>query len=180
MEKQNPMVNILKGIISAVLYGCTLILIPLLLFDVLASYGGEYFSTNPEMTFWIIAMGMVVVAFAFGRETSPKRSIRRVIFNVFLTLGNMFYIYSYWLSGVANIDMSLEIMPGALVGISLNLGTLLGIELGVIGLKIIIMIYDLVDAIIYMSKRRKTKIKVDPGEEQSDTFAAYLEEDGGR
>jgi len=180
MVKENPLKNILKGIISAAFYGVSLILIPLLIFRTLEAYAGSYFTPTPEMKFWIIAMGMVVIAFAFGRESSSKRSIQRVIFNTLLTLGNMFYIYSYWLSGVANIDLSLELMPGTLLGFNLNLGTLLGIELGVIGLKIIVLLYDLIDAIIYMSKRKKTKIKVNPGDTESDTFAAYLEEDGGR
>ncbi|MBN2154551.1 MAG: hypothetical protein JW776_00720 [Candidatus Lokiarchaeota archaeon] len=177
MVKYNPMTQILKGLISAVLYGLTLIAIPLLILYALETYATAYFMPTPEMKFWIIAMGMVVIAFAFGRESSPKRSVRKVVFNALLTLGNMFYIYSYWLSGVANIDLSLDI-GGAIIGFNVNLGTLLAIELGVIGLKIIVLIYDLVDAFIYMSKR-KTSIKVDPGED-SDTFAAYLEEDGGR
>ena len=180
MEKQNPMMNILKGLLSAIGYGATLIAIPLLIIYALETYAGSYITPTPEMKFWIIAMGMVVIAFAFGRDSSPKRSVRRVIFNTLLTLGNMFYIYSYWLSGVANIDLSMELMPGTLVGFNLDLGTLLAVELGVIGLKIIVLIYDLIDAIIYMSKRRKTKIKVDPGEAESDTFATYLEDDGGR
>jgi hypothetical protein len=180
MEKENPMKRIIFGLLSAVGYGVTLILIPLLIYRALETYASGYFTPTPEMKFWIIAMGMVVIAFAFGRDSSPKRSVRRVIFNVFLTLANMFYIYSYWLSGVANIDLSLEIIPGTIVGLNLNLGTLLAIELGVISLKIIVLIYDLIDAIIYMSKRRKTTIKVDPGDSESDTFAAYLEEDGGR
>lgn len=178
MTKENPWKFIIKGSISAILYGVTLILIPLLLFDVLETYAAGFISPTPEMRFWIIAMGMVVIAFAFGRESSPKRSVRRVIFNIFLTLANMFYIYSYWLSGIANIDLSLEIMAGTTIGLSLNLGTLLGIELGVISLKIIIMLYDLIDAIVYMSQR-KTKIKVNASEDESDTFATYLEKDGG-
>ena len=178
MTKENPWKFIIKGFISAILYGVTLILIPLLLFYALETYASSYFTPTPEMKFWIIAMGMVVIALAFGRESSPKRSVRRVVFNALLTLGNMFYIYSYWLSGVANIDVSLPIMVGTEIGLHLDLGTVLAVELGVIGLKIIILVYDLIDAIVYMSKR-KTKIKVEPGEEESDTFAAYLEEDGG-
>jgi glucose uptake protein GlcU len=179
MTKENPWKFIIKGTISALLYGVTLILIPLLIFYAAETYAVSYFPITPEMKFYVVAMGMVVIAFAFGRESSPKRSVRRVIFNTLLTLGNMFYIYSYWLSGVANLDLSLPIMAGTEIGIHLNLGTLLAIELGVIGLKIIILIYDLIDAIVYMSKR-KTKINVNPGEAESDTFAAYLEEDGGK
>ncbi len=175
MVKQNPLKNILLGLISAAIYGVTVILVPLLIMNAV----GGIASPTAEMRFWIIAIGMVVISLAFGRETSPRRSVRKVIFNALLTLANMFYIYSYWLSGIANIDLSIPIAMGGVIGFQLNLGTLLAIELGVIGLKIIVLIYDLIDAIVYWSKR-KTKIKVDPGEEESDTFAAMLEDDGGR
>ena len=182
MTKDNPWIYIIKGIISAVMYGLTLILVPLLLLDLLATYASEFFTPEPKMTFWIVAMGMIVMAFAFGRESSPKRSIRRVVFNGFLTLANMFYIYSYWLSGVANIDLSIPLpisgLEGMALGLHLDLGTIIALELGIIGLKFLIILYDLIDAIVYLSQR-KTKIKISPGEAESDTFATYLE-DGGR
>jgi glucose uptake protein GlcU len=182
MTKNNPWKFMLKGMFSAIGYGITTIGIPLTLLWVLETYASSYFPVDAQMTFWIIAMGMIVMAFAFGRESSPKRSIRRVIFNVFLTFANMFYIYSYWFSGLANIDLSLPLpipgLEGVVAGITLNLGTVIAIELGLIGLKFIIILYDLVDAIVYMSKR-KTKINVNPGDEAADTFATYLD-DGGR
>jgi glucose uptake protein GlcU len=110
MTKNNPWNAIFRGIGGAVSYGITLILIPLLILHYAPIYlpesVNEYFPIEPQMKFWIIAMGMVVCAFAFGRASSPKRSIKRAIFNAFLTFANIFYIYSYWLSGLANIDLS--------------------------------------------------------------------------
>ncbi|MHA1110152.1 MAG: hypothetical protein ACTSRE_03580 [Promethearchaeota archaeon] len=181
MTKNNPWNSIFRGIGAAISYGITLIALPLVIFYYIPA--NPYFVIEPEMKFWIIAMGMVVMAFAFGRASSPKRSVRRVIFNVFLTFANVFYIYSYWLSGVANIDLSDIAIPipdlgDLILGIRLNLGRIMAVELGVIGLKFLIILYDLIDAIVYMSKR-KTKIKISPGEAESDTFATYLE-DGGQ
>ena len=183
MTKDNPWKYLFKGIISAVLYGLTLILLPLVLLDLLAAnVPPEYFTLEPEMTFWIVAMGMVVIAFAFGRESSPKRTVRRAIFNGLLTIANVFYVYSYWLSGVANIDLSIPLpipgFEGILLGIQLDLGGVIALELGVIGLKFLIIVYDLIDSIVYLSKRKRTKMKISPGEEESDTFATYLEEGG--
>jgi len=183
MTKNNPWNYIFKGIGAALSYGITLILVPLVIFYYVPASVSAFFPIEPEMKFWIIAMGMVVMAFAFGRASSPKRSIRRVIFNVFLTFANVFYIYSYWLSGLANIDISDIAIPlsglgDLLIGIHLNLGPIMAVELGVMGLKFLIIAYDLVDAIVYLSKR-KTKIKISPGEAESDTFATYLE-DGGQ
>ncbi len=182
MTKNNPWKFVFKGIISAITYGITLILVPLLLLNFLATYASGYYTPEPEMTFWIIAMGMIVMAFAFGRESSPKRSIRRVIFNAFLTLANMFYIYSFWLSSVAIFDLELPIplppLGDLTLGLHLDLTTVIAVELGVIGLKLLILVYDLIDAIVFLSNRN-AKIKVSPGDVESDTFATYLE-DGGQ
>ncbi|TFG20906.1 MAG: hypothetical protein EU530_01775 [Promethearchaeota archaeon] len=181
MTKNNPWNAIIRGIGAAISYGITIIALPLVIFHYIPA--SPYFVVEPEMRFWIIAIGMVVMAFAFGRATSPNRSIRRVIFNTFLTFANAFYIYSYWLSGVANIDLSDIAIPipdlgNILLGFHLNLGPIMALELGVIGLKFLIIAYDLVDAIIYLSNR-KTNIKISPGEAESDTLATYLE-DGGK
>jgi hypothetical protein len=103
-----------------------------------------------SIVFWIIAIGMITVSLTFAKHSSPKRSPQRAIFGIFNIFANMFYIYSYKFSGASQLTYTIQNYGS----IAFDVGVMLNLWMGLIFLKIILEVYDLVDGIIYQRNAR--------------------------
>ena len=149
--------NIFKGVIKALITLVLSIIVPFLLFRQIKDFpdimGLEITLENTEynrILFWITAIGMISVAFSFAKGSSPKRSRRGALFGIGGVLANCFYIYQYKFSGASTFTMGIS----DLGTISVDLGVILNLWMGLIFLKIIIEIYDLIDAFLYEKKKK--------------------------
>ncbi|MHA1727577.1 MAG: hypothetical protein ACTSWY_02460 [Promethearchaeota archaeon] len=150
--------NIIKGSIMALITLVITILIPLLTFNYLRELPqvlGMTITLVDELwysvAFWIIAAGIINVAFSFAKGSSPKRSKRKALFGMGKIFASCFYIYSYKFSGAAS-EMYFLIEGKGIIYFDLQ--NMLLLWMGLIFLKIIVEIYDFFDAIFYTIKVR--------------------------
>ena len=103
-----------------------------------------------SIVFWIISCGMLTISLTFAKFSSPKRSPQRAIFGIFNIFASCIYIYSYKFSGASQLSYSIQNYGS----VSFDVGVMLNLWMGLIFLKIILEIYDLVDGIIYQRKAK--------------------------
>jgi hypothetical protein len=144
---------ILKGILAAVIYFLTSIMLPLFIFQSLVglSYGGMDFGLTQaqyeQISFWITALGLVGLATTFVSASSPKNSTRKAIMAIILIFVNVIYIYIYRYSGATNIVLNLDSMGFPAI-ITLDLANMVYMAMGLVALNLIVAIYDLIISIV--------------------------------
>lgn len=170
--------NIFKGIIKGLITLVLSIIVPLVLFKQIKDFpdimGLDISLENTEynrILFWITAVGMISVSFSFAKGSSPKRSKRKALFGIGGVFANCFYIYQYKFSGASTFTMQIS----DLGTISVDLGVILNLWMGLIFLKIIIEIYDLFDAISY-KKKKKANLTLENEGDKIQSFASNLQE----
>ncbi len=169
--------NIFKGIIKGLITLVLSIIVPLVLFRQIKDFpdimGLDISLENTEfdrILFWITAIGMISVSFSFAKGSSPKRSKRKALFGIGGVFANCFYIYQYKFSGASTFTMQIS----DLGTISVELGVILNLWMGLIFLKIIIEIYDLFDAISY-KKKKKANLTLQNEGDKIQSFASNLQ-----
>lgn len=148
MDKK--MKNLLKGFGAALSNVITKILIPMYIFrsvlqdttSTIVDLG--YTEAKVDVIiFWLIAFGSITASLSFTKASSPKYSTRKAIFDIILIIANAFYLYLYRFSGALDIAISLDL--GTAVGtLTLNFENMVYISMGVIGLSLIIGLYDFI------------------------------------
>ncbi|MHA2182540.1 MAG: hypothetical protein ACXAAH_14055, partial [Promethearchaeota archaeon] len=97
--------NMIKGFVFTAVYVVITIVIPLITFNLIYDFVVQGFPLNFEqqdlqnITFWVVALGLVISGCAFFKYSSPKQSIRKAIFAFIQLLINCLYIWSYKFSG---------------------------------------------------------------------------------
>ncbi len=143
--------NLLRGFAAAASNIITKILIPMYIFrSVLqdatvmgVNLGYSQAKVNIIM-FWLIAMGSITTSLSFSKAASPKHSTRKAVFDIFLILANAFYLYAYRYSGALDIAVAMDLGGGATSTFYLNFENMVYISMGVIGLNLIIGLYDFI------------------------------------
>ncbi|QEE16712.1 hypothetical protein DSAG12_02542 [Promethearchaeum syntrophicum] len=146
----SKMKNLLKGFGAALSNVITKILIPWYIFRSILQNAETTFidlgyteAKVDIIIFWIVAMGSITASLSFTKASSPKYSNRKAIFEIILIFANAIYLYLYRFSGALDIAVSLDL--GFVFAIfSLNFETMVYISMGVIGLNLIIGLYDLI------------------------------------
>lgn len=150
---QPAITNIGKGIIAAVLNWIFKVSIPLLIFNTLAGYEifgiVLYSQAKVEIiTYWIWGMGIITTAIKFWVSSTPKFSIRKAIAEIILLWANLFYMYVYRFSGIMEFEnITISLSEKIYTTFSLNLNNLIYASMGVMGLNIIVYLYDFIIAI---------------------------------
>ena len=149
------MKNLLRGFGAALSNVITKILIPMYLFRTVLQDTtvtmvdlGYTEAKVDTIIFWIVAMGSITASLSFSKASSPKYSQRKAIFDIILVLANAFYLYVYKFSGALDIAVTLD-LGVALTTFYLSFENMVYISMGVIGLNLIISLYDLI--ISYMA-----------------------------
>lgn len=144
---------IMKGILLALIKTVTAMLIPYFTFKYISTLeimGIPIGLTNAQfqvIAFWITALGIIQVAVAFAKGSSPKRSPRKAIWYMVQIIVYSLYLWCYKFSGAASLTLSFEY--GA---VTYDLAVMLQMWMGVVVLKLIIAFYDLIDGIIHYRK----------------------------
>ena len=144
------MKNLLRGFSAALVNVITKILIPMYLFRSILQ-DTTLFTVDLGYTearvntiiFWIVAMGSITTSLSFTKAASPKYSPRKAIFDIILILANAFYLYVYKFSGALDIVVTLD-LGIAMTTFYLSFENMVFISMGVIGLNLIIGLYDLI------------------------------------
>jgi len=142
--------NLLRGFGAALGNVITKILIPMYIFrsvlqdtTVLIVDLGYTKAKVDVIIFWIVAMGSITASLSFTKASSPKYSTRKAVFDIILILANSFYLYVYRFSGALDIAVALDL--GVSTGtFYLNFENMVYISMGVIGLNLIIGLYDFI------------------------------------
>ena len=144
------MKNLLRGFGAALSNVITKILIPMYLFRTVLQDTtvtmvdlGYTEAKVDTIIFWIVAMGSITASLSFSKASSPKYSQRKAIFDIILVLANAFYLYVYKFSGALDIAVTLD-LGVALTTFYLSFENMVYISMGVIGLNLIIGLYDLI------------------------------------
>ena len=144
------MKNLLRGFGAALSNVITKILIPMYLFRTVLQDTtvtmvdlGYTEAKVDTIIFWIVAMGSITASLSFTKAASPKYSQRKAIFDIILILANAFYLYVYKFSGALDIAVTLD-LGVALTTFYLSFENMVYISMGVIGLNLIIGLYDLI------------------------------------
>lgn len=143
--------NLLKGFGAALVNVITKILIPWYIFrsilqDTTAALIVDLGYTEAKVDiiiFWIVAMGSITASLSFTKAASPKYSTRKAAFAIILIIANAFYLYVYRFSGAIDIAVTLN-LGIATSTFYLSFENMIYISMGVIGLNLIIGIYDLI------------------------------------
>ena len=149
-KMDTKMKNLLRGFGAALSNVITKILIPMYIFrsilqDTSASFIdlGYTEAKVDIIIFWIVAMGSITASLSFTKTSSPKYSNQKAIFEIILIIANALYLYLYRFSGALDIAVSLDL--GIATGtFYLNFENMIYISMGVIGLNLIIGLYDLI------------------------------------
>lgn len=97
--------------------------------------------------YWITAFGLITTALAVFIASSPKNSVRHAIGSLLMLFANGFYLYVYKFSGAVDFqNISIELGPDISATFSLNLDQMIYLNMGVIGLNILIALWDLLVA----------------------------------
>ncbi len=142
--------NLLRGFGAALVNVITKILIPWYIFrsilqdtTALVVDLGYTEAKVDIIIFWIVAMGSITASLSFTRAASPKYSSRKAAFDIILIIANAFYLYVYRFSGAIDIAVTLD-LGIATSTFYLSFENMIYISMGVIGLNLIIGIYDLI------------------------------------
>lgn len=142
--------NLLRGFGAALVNVITKILIPWYIFrsilqdtTALIVDLGYTEAKVDIIIFWIVAMGSITASLSFTRAASPKYSSRKAAFDIILIIANAFYLYVYRFSGAIDIAVTLD-LGIATSTFYLSFENMIYISMGVIGLNLIIGIYDLI------------------------------------
>jgi len=153
--------NMVKGFIFTAVYVVFTIVIPLITFSLIFDLVVQGFPLDfqqqdyQNITFWVVALGLLISGCAFFKYSSPKQSIRKGIFAFIQLLLNCLYLLSYRYSFAANISF---VMPG-FGGFTLNLQQMFLVYIGIYFLTIVIKIYDIIDFTINRKKIRENRMK---------------------
>ncbi|MFX1274944.1 MAG: hypothetical protein ACFFBP_03690 [Promethearchaeota archaeon] len=148
-----------RGIIFAIIYIITTIVVPYLGFTWIKNLTIQGFEIQIEQTqyetiiFWIFAFGLIISGCAFFSYSSPPQSIRRGVFSLIQIILNCFYIWSYRFSGALTVEFVI-VDYGILY---LDLQQMILVYLGVYFLTILLKVYDVVDFTINRFKIREEK-----------------------
>jgi len=144
------MKNLLRGFGAASSNVITKILIPMYIFrsilqdTTLTMIDLGYTEAKVDtIIFWIVAMGSITASLSFTKAASPKYSPRKAIFEIILVIANAFYLYLYKFSGALDIAVSMD-LGIAITTFYLSFENMVYISMGVIGLNMIIGLYDLI------------------------------------
>jgi len=105
-----------KGFIILIPYVVFTIIVPYILFtyiyELTASVQdqvslGMTAERYQQVTFWILALGLIICGFAFLTFSSPKHSIRRGAFHIALVFFNCLYMWIYALSSAIVININI-------------------------------------------------------------------------
>ncbi len=156
--------NLLKGTFSGVWHWIIKITIPIFIFNYLMqlSIMGIQLYTEEKValiTYWIIAFGLISTGVAVFVGSSPKYSVRHAIGSLLMLVTNGFYLYVYKFSGAVDFrNISLTVGAGITATFSLNMDVMIYMNMGLIGLNIIIILWDLVISIVSpIEKKQKIK-----------------------
>ena len=153
--------NMVKGFIFTAVYVVFTIVIPLITFSLIFDLVVQGFPLDfqqqdyQNITFWVVALGLLISGCAFFKYSSPKQSIRKGIFAFIQLLLNCLYLLSYRYSFAANISF---VMPG-FGGFTLNLQQMFLVYIGIYFLTIVIKVYDIIDFTINREKIRENRMK---------------------
>ena len=144
------MKNLLRGFGAALSNVITKILIPWYIFRSLLQNSAATFidlgyteAKVDIIIFWIVAFGSITASLSFTKASSPKYSTRKAVFDIILILANAFYLYVYRFSGALDIAVTLD-LGSATGAFYLNFENMVYISMGVIGLNLIIGLYDFI------------------------------------
>jgi hypothetical protein len=98
--------------------------------------GGLNFST---ITFYIEAIGLIMVSFYFAKGTSPSHSTRRAVFSLLIVLGSGAYIYIIRYSGISKLPIEL----GTFGTMTVDITEFMDMMFGVIMLNSLLSIIDI-------------------------------------
>ncbi|MFX1376752.1 MAG: hypothetical protein ACFFA0_13160 [Promethearchaeota archaeon] len=151
--------NMIKGFLFTGVYVFFTIVIPLVTFTLVFSIEGlplEWEKQDQEnITFWLLAFGLIASGLAFFKYSSPKQSIRKGIFALIQVIVNCLYIWSYQFSGATEIKFNI-IEFGFF---TLNLSQMILIYMGIYFLTIVLKVYDIFDFTINREKIRENRMK---------------------
>ena len=142
------MKNLLRGFGAALSNVITKILIPMYIFRtilqdttlMMIDLGYTEAKVNIIM-FWLVAMGSITASLSFTKAASPKYSPRKAVFEIILIIANAFYLYLYKFSGALDIVVTMD-LGIATSTFYLSFQNMVFISMGVIGLNLIIGLYD--------------------------------------
>ncbi|MHA1916441.1 MAG: hypothetical protein ACW986_05715 [Promethearchaeota archaeon] len=144
--------NMVRGFLFTGLYVVTSIVIPLVIFSLVSNILPFDYE---NITFWILALGLVISGLAFFKYSSPKQSIRKGVFALLQLLVNCVYIWGYSYSGATEIS----IVMFDFVFFSLNLQQMVLIFMGIYFLTIVLRVYDIIDFTVNREKIRENRMK---------------------
>ena len=151
--------NMVKGFIFTGIYVLFTVVIPLVFFTLIFSIEGLPLEWEQQdknnITFWIVAFGLLVSGLAFFKYSSPKQSIRKAVFALVQVIVNCLYIWSYRFSGAAEITFVIADFGF----FSLDVSQMLLIYMGIYFLTIILRVYDVIDFTINREKIRENRMK---------------------
>jgi len=151
--------NMVKGFIFTGIYVLFTVVIPLVFFTLIFSIEGLPLEWEQQdknnITFWIVAFGLLVSGLAFFKYSSPKQSIRKAVFALVQVIVNCLYIWSYRFSGAAEITFVISDFGF----FSLDVSQMLLIYMGIYFLTIILRVYDVIDFTINREKIRENRMK---------------------
>ncbi len=152
--------NMVRGFVFTSVYVVFTIVIPLvtfsLVYDLVVRGVPIDFQQQDfqNITFWVLAFGLIISGCAFFKYSSPKKSIRRAIFALIQILVNCLYLWSYKFSGATDISF----ITG-FGGITLNIQQMLLMYMGIYFLTIVLKVYDIIDFTINRGKIRENRMK---------------------
>jgi hypothetical protein len=151
--------NMVRGVIFTGIYALFTVILPLVFFTLVFSIEGLPLTWEQQdknnITFWLVAFGLLVSGLAFFKYSSPKQSIRKAVFALIQVIVNCLYIWSYRFSGATEITFIILDFGF----FSLDLSQMLLIYMGIYFLTIILKVYDVIDFSINREKIRENRMK---------------------
>jgi len=153
--------NMVKGSVFTAVYVVITIVIPLVTFNLIFDLVVHGFPLDfkqedyQNITFWVVALGLVISGCAFFKYSSPKQSIRKAIFAFIQLLVNCLYIWSYKFSGATDITFVIA----GFGGFTLNVQQMILVYMGIYFLTIVLKVYDIIDFTINREKIRENRMK---------------------
>ena len=152
--------NMVRGLVFTSVYVVITIVIPLVTFSLILDLVIRGLPLDfqqqdfQNITFWVVAFGLIICGCAFFKYSSPKKSIRKAIFALIQILVNCLYLWSYKFSGATEISF----ITG-FGGFILNIERMILIYMGIYFLTIVLKVYDIIDFTINREKIRENRMK---------------------
>lgn len=192
MDMKKGFINLAKGAAAAVYQAIMLIIIPIFTFDYIRNIqlAGISVGMTPEgfekISFYIVNIGLIVVALAFFSASSPKRTIRKGIVNILKIFFNAIYIWSYKFSGATVVVLDFVTGVDFSGRVTIDFTTMAFMVIGVVFLNIILAIIDIIDWGFFpdeekqkeAEKYRKTIEKTTTGEKKPLNLPTLKKESG--